>query len=68
MPFSPTYIPGDRLVKCDICGYTYRYSQMRKGISEGQKGFNVCPKDFDPKHQRETTPKLRPTEKLPEVK
>lgn len=42
------YIPGDRLYRCDICGFGYRFSQMRKGVAELQKGFDVCPDCFDP--------------------
>jgi len=50
MPYSRVYIPGDRLVECDICGFGYRRSEMRKGIFGTQKGRNVCPRDFDEKH------------------
>jgi hypothetical protein len=70
MPYSPLYkyIPGDRKVDCDVCDFTWRFSQMRKGIAEGQKGLEVCPDCFDPIHPRENTPKLRKKSKLPEVK
>lgn len=68
MPYSNHYIPGDRLVECDICGFTYRWSDIRKGIAEGQKGFSVCPTDFDPIHPRETTPTLRPKKPLKDIK
>jgi len=44
------YVPGDRWVECDVCGYGYRFSQMKKGVSGRQKGFNVCPDCFDHKH------------------
>ena len=53
MPYSRRYIPGDRLYQCDVCGFDYRFSQMRKGISHKQKGFDVCPTCFDPKHPNE---------------
>jgi hypothetical protein len=68
MPYSKTYIPGDRLVECDICGFTYRFSQMRRGVSEEQKGYIVGPKCFDPVHPNETPVKIRPPRPLPEVK
>ena len=44
------YIPGDRWVRCDECGFGYRYSQIRKGVSLRQKGYHVCPDCFDPRH------------------
>jgi hypothetical protein len=44
------YIPGDRWVRCSECGFGYRYSQMRKGVSLGQKNQYVCPKCFDVRH------------------
>jgi hypothetical protein len=47
------YIPGNRWVKCDICGYGYRFSQMRKGIMPKQKGYDVCPPCFDEMHPNE---------------
>jgi hypothetical protein len=47
------YIPGDRWVECDLCGFGYRFSQMRKGVSGKQKGFNICPVCFDEKHPNE---------------
>lgn len=47
------YIPGDRLYECEVCGFDYRFSQIRKGVSLNQKGFDVCPDCFDPKHPNE---------------
>ena len=41
------YIPGDRWVRCDECGFGYRYSQIRKGVSLRQKGLAICPECFD---------------------
>lgn len=59
MPYSNKYIKGEMLVTCDVCGFDYRLSQMRKGVAGSQKGLNVCPKDFDPEHPRDNPPKLR---------
>ena len=50
MPYTRTFIPGDRLVECDGCGFGYRRSQMRKGVSGTQKRLNMCPKCWDPPH------------------
>lgn len=61
--YSKHYKPGDRLVECDICGFTYRFSQMRK-----QNGFVVCPKDYDQPHPLDDKPEIRAKSKLPEVK
>ena len=44
------YIPGDRWIRCDGCGFTYRYSRIKKGVSLRQKGFAVCPRCFDDRH------------------
>ncbi len=59
-------IPGDRLMLCDICGYEYHVSDLKKGKAEGQRGLNVCEKDYDPIHPRENTPKLSPPKKVRE--
>ena len=53
------YIPGNRLVKCDVCDWTWRYSDMRLGVADGQKGLVVCPRDFDPVHPLDNKPKPR---------
>jgi len=41
------YIPGNRWVECDLCGFGYRFRQMRKGVAGTQKGFDICPECFD---------------------
>jgi len=53
------YIPGDRWVRCDECGFGYRFSKMKKGVSLKQKGLYVCPKCFDERHSN-TDWKLKP--------
>lgn len=68
MPYSNLYIPGDRLITCDVCGFDYRFSDMRKGISFEQKGLIVCPTDFDPVHPREKKVRLRAKRPLPKVR
>ena len=60
MSYTPGYIPGDRLVDCEVCGFTYRFSQMRRGVARGQEGVIVCPDDFDPPHPNDKKPKIRP--------
>jgi len=59
VPYTEAYIPGDRKVDCDICGFTWRASQMRRGVSGNQKGLIVCPRDFDELHPLENKPTIR---------
>jgi hypothetical protein len=66
--YSSGYIPGDRKAECDICGFTYRRSQLRKGISGNQKGLNVCPEDFDSIHPNEAQAKNRAEGKLVDIR
>jgi len=58
------YIPGDRKVECEVCGFVYRFSEMRRGISDRQKGLEVCPDCFDLPHPLDTVPNIK-AEKLP---
>jgi len=62
MPISEGYIPGDRWVTCDICGFICRRSKARLGISRQQKGLTVCEADFDPQHPLDDIPKRRKEE------
>jgi len=41
---NPGYIPGDYWMVCDVCGFDYRWSQMRKRWD----GAWVCAKDWEP--------------------
>jgi len=69
MPYNVNkYIPGDRKVNCDICGFTWRFSDIRKGRCEDQKGYNVCPDCYDKPHPNDMKPKIRKPAPLPEVK
>lgn len=67
MPYSRVFIPGDRLVDCDICGFTRRRSEMRKGTTGSQKGFAVCPDCLDQKHPNDERIKNRPEGRLEEI-
>ena len=58
-------IIGERQMDCDVCGFTYLYSQMRRGVAGKQKGLIVCPPDFDDEYPDEPTPIPR---KVPEVR
>jgi len=61
------YRPRDRLKDCDVCGYTYHISQLKKGVSGTQIGFAVCQKCFDPVHPRDNKVVLRKVHKMREV-
>jgi len=67
MRVSNHYIKGNRIIDCDICGFTYRFSQMCKGVSGKQKGFIVCPKCYSPLHPSEIDFTLQPKKILKEV-
>ena len=61
------YVPGDRPVLCDICGFAYAFSEMRKGIFGKQKGFVVCPDCFDPVHPLFNPPRIKAEPPLKKV-
>lgn len=67
MPYSQRYIPGDRLVECDSCGFDYRFSEMKRGIMGSQKGLDICPVCFDYIHPNEDIPELTPKRPLRRV-
>lgn len=43
------YIPGDYWMVCEVCGFEYRSSRMRKRWD----GANVCEKDWEQRHPQE---------------
>jgi len=66
--YSPGYVPGDRLVDCAICGFTWRRSAMKIGISGNQIGLEVCPDDYDPEHPLDNKLPIRKNEGPIQVK
>lgn len=68
MSVSTAYIPGDRKVECEICRFTWRFSQMRRGVSGSQKGLLVGPDCFDPVHSADIPHKLRKVPPLEKVR
>lgn len=60
-------IPGDRRVDCERCGFTYRFSQMRRETERTSRGLVVCPTCFDGPHPLEERPRNRPEGRLPRV-
>ena len=43
------YKPGDHWVTCDVCGFNYRQSMMRKRWDN----LIVCPYDFELRHPQD---------------
>lgn len=42
--------------ECDVCGFDYPLSRLKKGVSGKQVGLQyVCPFCFDEVHPRDTT-------------
>jgi hypothetical protein len=63
-----TYVHGEYKIACDICGFIYHFSRMRRGVSGKQKGLIVGPKCFDNIHPRDIKTRLRPKRPLPKVR
>lgn len=48
MPFT-RYVPGDWNAICDVCGFRYKASQLRKRWD----GLMVCEADWEPRHPQD---------------
>lgn len=68
MPRTRGIIPGDRLVDCERCGFTYRFSQMRRETERTSRGLVVCPTCFDGPHPLENRVRNRPEGVVPRIK
>lgn len=68
MPQFRDYIPGDRLVDCDVCGFTYRVSQVQRGVAGKQKGLVVCSPCLDGVHPLETRVPSKQEGRLTEIR
>jgi hypothetical protein len=55
-----TYVPGDYNATCDVCGFEYKASKLRRRWD----GFMVCDKDFETRHPQDLI-KSPPAEKTP---
>ena len=66
--YTPGYIPGDRKVTCAVCDFSWRRSEMRKGVAGSQKGLDVCPKCFDSVHPNEARVKPKVEGKLVDIR
>lgn len=48
-PRNAGYIKGDYWMRCDVCGFDFRFSQMR----ERWDGLWVCSDDYEERHPQE---------------
>jgi len=44
-----TYVPGDHLAACDVCGFTFYRSELRRRWDN----MLVCDKDFERRHPQD---------------
>lgn len=49
MPEKTTYIPGDYNAVCDVCGFEFKASQLRKRWD----GYRVCSQDWEQRHPQD---------------
>ena len=49
MPYQTSYVNGDCLKICDVCGFQYKGSQLRKRWD----GMMVCRDDFEERHPQD---------------
>ena len=47
---APAYRSGDHFMLCAICGFRFFRSELRKNY----RGFFVCDRDFELRHEQET--------------
>lgn len=48
-PRNPGYKPGDHWVICDVCGWAYRHSDMKRRWD----GAVVCKEDWEIRHPQD---------------
>ena len=46
MSYKSSYIPGDWKANCDVCGFTYKASELK----DRWDGLKVCEKDWESRH------------------
>lgn len=49
MTYQTTYVKGDSNKVCDVCGFQYKGSQLRKRWD----GLLVCSADWEPRHPQD---------------
>ena len=46
MSYKPSYVPGDWLADCDVCGFTFKASELK----DRWDGLKVCAADWETRH------------------
>ena len=46
MSYKPSYVPGDWLADCDVCGFTFKASELK----DRWDGLKVCDADWETRH------------------
>lgn len=46
MSYTPGYKPGDWKANCDVCGFTFKASELK----DRWDGLKVCDKDWEQRH------------------
>lgn len=55
MAYQNDFVLGDTKACCDVCGFDYKGSQLKKRWD----GAMVCAEDWEPRHPQDTI-KIRP--------
>lgn len=58
---GPHYVPGGTWAICDVCGFRYRLTELRKRWD----GVMACREDWDPKPETMLPPRIIPGEGRP---
>lgn len=46
MSYKQSYVPGDWKANCDVCGFTFKASELK----DRWDGLKVCDKDWEARH------------------
>lgn len=61
MSYTPKYIKGDWKAICDVCGFLYRASQLKKRWD----GYWVCEADYETRHPQDFLRSVRDDQSVP---
>jgi len=60
MPLRNSVRMGEWLVTADCCGKTRYASEVRRGVSEQQRGLVICNEHWEPRHPLQDRPAAGP--------
>ncbi len=58
------YVAGDRNSICDVCGFQYKASQLKKRWD----GFMVCSADFEQRHPQDMVKPIRSNNRIKDAR